>query len=111
MKPGDIVVALLPGAHVTKARPAVVVSTERYLAERPDAIVGILTTRKPPVLASSDYVLVDWRQAGLRAESCLRAYLITSLQTNLSVVGQLTPRDWAGVRRCRRERVATQAAA
>lgn len=37
MTPGDVVV----GAQETKVRPAVVIASPTYLAERPDAVVGI----------------------------------------------------------------------
>jgi 2-methylcitrate dehydratase PrpD len=35
-----------------------------------NVLVGVLTTKIPPRPASTDYVLKDWRAAGLRAESC-----------------------------------------
>ena len=73
MTPGDVIVALLAGAVETKIRPAVLIASETHLVERPDVIVGILTTRIPAELASSDYVLLDWQAAGLRAASCFRA--------------------------------------
>jgi mRNA interferase MazF len=91
------VVALLPGARVTKARPAVVVSTERYHRERPDLIVGILTTQLPESVGLTDYVLQDWREAGLRASSCFRLYLITVSRAEAAAIGRLTPRDWREV--------------
>jgi hypothetical protein len=61
LKPGELVVAMLPGAVETKVRPAVVIASETYLAERPDVIVGILTTKIPSPLASTDYLLRDWQ--------------------------------------------------
>ena len=59
MKPGDVVVGLLVGAQETKVRPAVVIASARYLAERPDAVVGILTTKLPRTPGTTDYVLQD----------------------------------------------------
>ena len=47
MKPGAVVVGVLVGAQETKVRPAVVIASTTYLAERPDAVVGILTTKVP----------------------------------------------------------------
>lgn len=44
MKPGDVVVGVLVGARETKVRPAVVVASKTYLAERSDVLLGILTT-------------------------------------------------------------------
>ena len=98
MKPGDVVVALLPGAVETKVRPAVVIASHTYLSERPDVIVGILTTKIPSPLASTDYVLRDWQAAGLRAQSCFRAFILTLHQSNATIVGHLSGHDWDGVR-------------
>ena len=61
MKPGDVVVGVLVGALETKVRPAVVIASAIYLAERPDAMVGILTTKLPRTPATTDYVLHDWQ--------------------------------------------------
>jgi len=68
-----MVVGVLVGAHETKVRPAVVIASAKYLAERPDVLVGILTTKFPRALSTTDYILLDWQSAGLRAESCFRA--------------------------------------
>ena len=67
MKPGDVVVEVLVGAQETKVRPAVVIASPTYLAERPDAVVGILTTKLPGTPGTTDCVLQDWQSAGLRA--------------------------------------------
>jgi mRNA-degrading endonuclease toxin of MazEF toxin-antitoxin module len=45
LKPGDVIVAMLAGAMEAKIRPAVVIASEVYLRERPDVLVGILTTK------------------------------------------------------------------
>jgi mRNA-degrading endonuclease toxin of MazEF toxin-antitoxin module len=100
LKPGDVVVGVLVGAHETKVRPAVVIASATYLAERPDAVVGILTTKLPKQPGTTDHVLVDWRSAGLRAESCFRAYVLTAHRTELAVIGHLSERDWGAVRAC-----------
>ena len=90
MKPGDVVVGVLIGAQETKVRPAVVIASATYLAERPDALVGILTTKLPKPLGTTDHVLQDWRPAGLRAESCFRAYVLTAHRSELKVIGHLS---------------------
>ena len=76
MKPGDVIIATLPGAVQTKVRPAVVIASDTYLVERPDVIVGVLTSKIPSAPASTDYILADWHEAGLRAQSCFRAYML-----------------------------------
>jgi len=106
LKPGDVVVGLLPGAVETKIRPGGVIASEMYLAERPDVLVGILTTRQPSPAASSDYRLQDWQSAGLRAPSFFRAYLLTIHRSNLTVIGRLSQPDWAGVRQSVRNAIA-----
>ena len=98
MTPGDLVVAMLPGAVETKVRPAVVIASQTYLAERPDVIVGILTTKLPSPLASTDYLLRDWQAAGLRAQSCFRAYILTLHRSNVTVIGHLSSEDWTQVK-------------
>jgi len=100
LKPGDVVIGVLVGAQETKVRPAVVIASATYLAERPDAVVGILTTKMPRTPGTTDHVLQDWRSAGLRAESCFRAYVLTAHRSELSVIGHLSVRDWNAVRAC-----------
>jgi mRNA interferase MazF len=98
LKPGELVVAMLPGAVETKVRPAVIIASETYLSERPDVIVGILTTKIPSPLASTDYLLRDWQAAGLRAKSCFRAYILTLHRSNVTVIGHLSNEDWTQVK-------------
>ena len=100
MKPGDVVVGLLEGAMQTKVRPAVVISSTTYLAERPDVLVGIFTTRPPRPPTSTDYFLQDWQAAGLRAESHFRAYVLTVHRSELTIIGHLSERDWNNVKAC-----------
>ena len=83
-----MVVGLLPGAAETKVRPAVVVASEMYLAERPDVLVGILTTKQPSPATSSDYRLHDWQSAALRTPSFFRAYLLTIHRSNVTMIGR-----------------------
>jgi mRNA interferase MazF len=100
LTPGDVVVGVLVGALETKVRPAVVIASSTYLVERPDVLVGILTTKLPRILASTDHVLVDWQPAGLRAASCFRAYVLTTHRSELTVIGHLTQRDWDPIKAC-----------
>jgi len=92
------VVGVLIGAHVTKVRPAVVIASATYLAERPDVLVGILTTKLPTPPGSTDYILRDWQSAGLRAESCFRAFVLTAHRSELTVIGHLSGHDWESVK-------------
>ncbi|MGO9231528.1 MAG: type II toxin-antitoxin system PemK/MazF family toxin [Bryobacteraceae bacterium] len=105
MKPGDVVVGVLAGALETKVRPAVVIASDAYLVERPDVLVGILTTRLPKTATSSDCVLLDWQLAGLRAQSYFRAYVLTTHRSELTVIGHLSDQDWNRVKACVRAAV------
>jgi hypothetical protein len=64
-----VIVGAFPGAHVTKTRPAVVLSTDDYHRHRPGVVAALITTKTPEPLAPTDCALRDWRQAGLRAQS------------------------------------------
>jgi len=77
LKPGDVVVGAFPGAHLTKTRPAVVLSTEDNQRHRPDVVVGLITTQAPRPLTPTDCVLLDWEQAGLHSASYFRLFPVT----------------------------------
>ena len=93
-----MVVGMLVGAQETKVRPAVVIASATYLVERADVLVGILTTKLPKAPGSTDHILLDWRSAGLRAESCFRAYILTTHRSELTVIGHLSARDWESIK-------------
>jgi mRNA interferase MazF len=48
------VVVDFPGVIATKRRPAVVVSSPTYHSERPDLIVGLITSQLPSVQGATD---------------------------------------------------------
>ena len=56
LEPGDLVVVDFPGAVAAKRRPAVVVSSRTYHSERPDLIVGLVTSQIPSVQSTSDWL-------------------------------------------------------
>jgi mRNA interferase MazF len=94
----------LTGAEETKVRPAVVIASGTYLVERPDVLIGLLTTKLARATTSTDYALVDWQAAGLRAASCFRAYVLTVHRSELTVIGHLGEQDWADKRLSRGRR-------
>jgi len=69
VKPGDVVIGMLPGAAENKA-----------------------------TAASTDCVLLDWQSAGLRAVSCFRMYVLTIHGSDLTVIGHLSEADCTQVR-------------
>lgn len=96
--PGSVVNVVFHGAQQSKRRPALVVSTDIYHAARPDVIVAILTTNVASATAATDYVLQDWVAAGLHRPSAFRAYLdCPPAHEIISVIGQLSDRDWQEV--------------
>jgi mRNA interferase MazF len=97
--PGAIVVVDFPGVTGIKHRPAVVVSSPLYHRERPDVIFGIITSQIASATAASDYVLQDWKAAGLHRQSAFRAFLVTLPRSAITArLGQLSNTDWQAVR-------------
>jgi len=103
---GDIVIVEFPGVHVTKRRPAVVMSSATYHRTRPDVILGLVTGQIAEANNPSDHLLVDWMQANLRKPSAFRSFLITMPVKAVRVVGHLSERDWSAVKQCLGEALA-----
>jgi len=104
--PGDVVTVDFPGVTGIKRRPAVVLSSETYHSNRPDVIIGLITSQQKG-LGPTDYVLQDWQAAGLRVLSVFRSFIVTLPRAaNLVAIGQLSERDWQGVRACIRTALA-----
>jgi mRNA interferase MazF len=98
--PGDVVTVDFPGVTGVKRRPAVVLSSTTYHTNRPDVIVGLITTQTTN-LGSTDYILQDWASAGLRIVSVFRSFIVTlPLSANLIAIGHLSEGDWSAVRAC-----------
>ncbi|WP_253276392.1 type II toxin-antitoxin system PemK/MazF family toxin [Synechococcus sp. PCC 6312] len=89
-----------PGVTGIKRRPAVVLSSEIYHSIRPDVIIGLITTQTK-IVGATDYRLQDWAVAGLRTTSIFRCFIVTlPPSANWVVIGQLSERDWQGVKAC-----------
>ncbi|BCM92564.1 hypothetical protein IAD21_04446 [Abditibacteriota bacterium] len=58
-KAGDVVTGLFAGTQQDKTRPAVVVSSDLYHANRPDVVICFLTSQVVGANAPTDYVLFD----------------------------------------------------
>jgi mRNA interferase MazF len=99
MKPGSVVIVNFPGATGVKRRPAVVVSTQLYHAERPDVILAVVTTQTAKANAQTDYILQDWAAAGLKQPSAVRIFLGTRPFGEMAEIGALSGRDWTEVRK------------
>ena len=97
IKPGDVVTVDFPGTVVRKRRPAVIVSAQAYHAARPDVILGLLTSQIADAVKVSDYLLMDWAEAGLVRPTAFRAFLTTLPASTVVVIGHLSERDWQAV--------------
>jgi len=56
---GDVVTVDFVGATGIKRRPAVVISSDAYHRERPDLILGVITSNLTAATTSTDCSLVD----------------------------------------------------
>ena len=99
IRPGDVVTAEFRGAQGVKRRPAVVVSSAAYHAVRPDVMLSLLTTQTAQATEPTDYLLRDWQSAGLFAPSAFRSFLGMALPGQVTVIGQLSARDWLEVQK------------
>lgn len=99
-EPGDVVTVDFPGVTGVKRRPAVVLSSAIYHSNRPDVIVGLVTTQTN-ALSVTDCMLEDWQAAGLRIASVFRSFIVTlPPSANLVCIGHLSEQDWQAVRAC-----------
>ena len=97
---GDVVLVPFPFTDLSaiKVRPAVVVSSALYQATEPDLILAAITSRIAAATGPLDYVLSDWRAAGLRYPSAFKPALATLEPVRvLYHIGALTAADLAQV--------------
>jgi mRNA interferase MazF len=93
---GEILLVPFPFSDLstTKVRPAVVVSGTLYQRSEPDLVLAEITSRLDAATGPFDYILRDWRAAGLRFPSALKPVLFTLDPIRvLHQVGVLTPAD------------------
>lgn len=98
---GDIVLIPFPFTDLTgiKRRPAVVVSTERYNAARPDLITMAVTSQALPAGSVGEVQVKDWKGAGLIKPSVVKPVL-TTIEQALVIrrLGRLKENDQAALR-------------
>ena len=99
MKAGMVVTAEFQGVVSTKRRPAIVVSSETYHQERPDALLTVVTSQINKSNSATDYVLQDWQAAGLNKPSAVRIFLFTLPQSKITEIGKLSERAWKEVKK------------
>ena len=98
MNPGDVIWIEFPGAVQIKRRPAVVLSSPAYHANRPDIILGLITSQTSKATSPTDHLIQDWQTAGLRVPSTFRAFIVTlPASAVVSTMGTLVRKDWLEV--------------
>jgi mRNA interferase MazF len=93
---GDMVLVPFPFTDQsgTKKRPAVVVSSHRYNANRRDIVIMAITSQVRTPLGFGEAMVGDWQGAGLVKESVLKPVCTTIGQgLELRVMGQLSAAD------------------
>jgi mRNA interferase MazF len=94
MKRGEVIWIEFPGVVQTKRRPAVVLSSSIYHANRPDIIVGLVTSQTSKANSPTDYLIQDWQSAGLRVPSAFRTFIVTlPASAVVSTMGNLAQAD------------------
>jgi mRNA interferase MazF len=106
LKPGEVVTVDFVGATGVKRRPAVVVSTEAYNKAHQDVALCVRTSNVASAKTKTDFILQDWKAAGLNAPSAFRVYFGMALPSAVKVIGHLSAADWAGVQACLKRAVA-----
>lgn len=99
-KAGDVVIVNFTDATGKKRRPGIVLSSDLYHAQRPDSIIGLITTNLGAATTAMDHLLLDWSAAGLDRPSAFRSYIGMELQSRLHIIGHLSDRDWNAIRDC-----------
>lgn len=97
---GDVVLVPFPftDASATKKRPAVVVSSAAYNAQRPDLVLMPITSQIRPALGLGEVLVGDWKAAGLLMPSVVKP-LVATIQKTLVIrtLGRLSAQDLAAV--------------
>ena len=98
---GDVILVPFPftDQSTTKQRPAVVVSSSRYNAQRPDMILLAITSQVRASLSFGEALVADWQAAGLIKPSVFKP-LVTTIEQSLVIkrLGKLSTNDAASLR-------------
>ena len=92
---GDVVLVSFVFANETgvKQRPAVIISSDTYHQQRQEAIISAITSRIDRILVG-DYLITDWREAGLLFPSVATG-IIRTIKQNMVVrkLGKMSEDD------------------
>lgn len=99
---GDVVLIPFPYTDLTatKTRPALVISSVAYQTVRSELLLAYISSQVVKATPPVDYLLNDWKQAGLPKPSFVRPK-VAAIEPTLVVhqIGQLSSRDKAEVDR------------
>lgn len=98
---GDIILVPFPftDQSSSKKRPAVIISTARYNAERPDFIIMAITSQIREQSGFGDAAVVAWEAAGLLKPSAIKPVIATIEQSfTIKQLGRLEYNDIASLK-------------
>jgi mRNA interferase MazF len=98
---GDVVLVPFPFTDQSgsKRRPAVIVSSADYQAQRRDLVIMAITSQIRPRPAFAEFTVAAWKKAGLIAPSAVKPVLATiEKRLVLKKLGQLQPADVRSLR-------------
>jgi mRNA interferase MazF len=103
---GDIILVPFPftDQSTTKKRPAVVVSSKVYNAERPDLIIMAVTSQIKSARIVGEVIIKDWQDAGLLKPSAIKP-VITTMEKSLVLknMGRLKKKDQIALQKSLKE--------
>lgn len=98
---GEVILVPFPFTNhaESKKRPAVVISSPAYHANRPDLLIMAITSQAHTEPDFAAFPVVDWQAAGLLKPSFAKP-ILTTLEQALVIrrMGSLTPRDQQSLR-------------
>lgn len=93
---GDVILVPFPftDQSTSKKRPAVIISSARYNAERPDFIIMAITSQIRTESSFGDAVVDAWEAAGLLKPSAIKP-VVATIEQRLTIkqLGTLEPGD------------------
>jgi len=93
---GDIILVPFPftDQSTSKKRPAVVISSAAYNADRPDLIIMAVTSQIKPAAIVGEVTIQGWQESGLLKPSAIKP-VITTIEKTLVIhtLGQLKEDD------------------
>jgi mRNA interferase MazF len=99
---GDVILVPFPftDQSSSKKRPAVIISTARYNAKRPDFIIMAITSQVRPQVHFGDADVEGWEAAGLLKPSAIKPVVATIEQSlTIKQLGRLEPDDVVTLKR------------